>query len=195
METSITKEELADLPVEEFEGRIIVIQDDKEAKKATDYLSTQTLLGFDSETRPNFKKGSSNKIALIQISTQDTCFLFRLNHIGIPEGLTRILTSPDIKKIGLSLKDDFAAIRKRKSIEPANFVDLQTMVKKYGITDIGLQRIYGILFGKRITKGQRLTNWEAEILSDAQKKYAALDAWSCLQIYNQLLSINPNPAL
>ena len=187
IKASITKEELAGCPIEEFEGRIVVIQDEREAEKAIDYLSSKDILGFDSETRPNFKKGSSNKIALIQLATQDACFLFRLNYIGIPDGLIHILTSPEIKKIGLSLKDDFSAIRGRMIIKPANFVDLQTIVKEYDITDIGLQRIYGILFGKRIAKGQRLTNWEAEILTEAQKKYAALDAWACLQIYNKLI--------
>jgi ribonuclease D len=95
--------------------------------------------------------------------------------------------NPAIKKIGLSLKDDFSAIHKRKALSPANFIDLQSFVKDYGIEDMGLQRIYGILFGKRISKGQRLSNWEADILSDAQKMYAALDAWACLRIFNELI--------
>lgn len=186
MVNTIDKEKLKELPAEHFPGRIIVVQTAEEAKKACEYLVQFDALGFDTETRPAFKKGIINKIALVQLSTGDTCFLFRLNIMGFPESLTSILTNPDIKKIGLSLKDDFSAIRKSKSLAPQNFIELQTFVKKYGIEDNGLQRIYGIIFGKRITKGQRLTNWDADILTDAQKMYAALDAWACLRIYDEL---------
>lgn len=187
MVSTITKEALNELPPEVFPGRIIVIQTVSDADKACQYLKNYELIGFDTETRPNFKKGVRNKIALIQLSTDDTCFLFRLNIMGFPDSLAEILSSPSIKKIGLSLKDDFSAIQKSKSLRPENFIELQTFVKKYGIEDNGLQRIYGILFGKRITKGQRLTNWNADILTDAQKMYAALDAWACLRIYNKLI--------
>lgn len=186
MVNTISKEELANLPTEEFSERIIVVQSEQEAKKACEYLEKFELLGFDSETRPAFKKGVNNKIALIQLSTEDTCFLFRLCIIGMPDCLSKILTNPKIKKIGLSLRDDFSAIHKRSDIVPSNFTDLQVFVKKFGIEDNSLQRIYGILFEKRISKGQRLSNWEADVLSEAQKKYAALDAWACLMIYNKL---------
>lgn len=183
---SITKDEIAILPVETFQGRIIVIQSLPEAEKATRFLSGFDLLGFDTETKPNFKKGSSNKVALIQISTEDTCFLFRVNFIGIPGCVMQLLTNNRIKKIGLSLRDDFSALRRRIPLEPGGFLDLQNYVGKFGIEDVSLQKIYAILFNKKISKGQRLTNWEADILSDAQKKYASLDAWACLKIYNLL---------
>lgn len=186
MVKTISKEEVSGFPQESFSGRIVVVQSENEAEKACQYLEQFNSVGFDTETRPAFRKGVSHKIALMQLSTEDTCFLFRLNHIGLPECLASILTSPAIKKIGLSLKDDFSAIRKRKPIAPENFIDLQAFVKDYGIEDNGLQRIYGILFEKRISKGQRLSNWETEILSDAQKMYASLDAWACLRIYNEL---------
>jgi ribonuclease D len=186
MVNTITKEELSTLAQEKFPGRIIVVQNEKEALKATSYLAGFDAIGFDTETRPAFRKGVSHQIALMQLSTEDTCFLFRLNIIGLPDCLTDILVDPGIKKIGLSLKDDFLAIYKRKALSPVNFIDLQSFVKDYGIEDMGLQRIYGILFGKRISKGQRLSNWESETLSDAQKMYAALDAWACLRIFNEL---------
>lgn len=188
MVKTITKEELSILPTEIFPGRIIVVSNESDAEKACEYLNTFDAIGFDTETRPAFKKGVSHKIALMQLATEDTCFLFRLNIIGLPDCLTNILTNPDIKKIGLSLKDDFSAIHKRNPLTPANFLDLQSFVKEYGIEDNGLQRIYGILFDKRISKGQRLSNWEASILSDAQKMYASIDAWACLKIYNKLRS-------
>ncbi|MDH6307202.1 ribonuclease D [Dysgonomonas sp. PFB1-18] len=186
MVNTISKEVLASYAQEVFTGRIIVVQSEAEATKACSYLEKYNIIGFDTETRPAFRKGVSHQIALMQLSTDDTCFLFRLNIIGLPDCLANILVSPAIKKIGLSLRDDFSAIHKRKSLVPSNFVELQSFVKDYGIEDNGLQRIYGILFEKRISKGQRLSNWEADILSDAQKMYAAIDAWACLKIYKEL---------
>lgn len=186
MVNTISKEELNNLPVESFPGRIIVVQNIDEANKACVFLKQFEILGFDTETRPAFKKGIVNKIALLQLSTEDTCFLFRLNMMDFPDNLADLLADSGIKKVGLSLKDDFSAIRKSKLLKPENFIELQTFVKKYGIEDNGLQRIYGILFEKRIAKAQRLTNWSADVLTDAQKMYAALDAWACLRIYNVL---------
>lgn len=189
MVSTIDKDALAKLPIEIFGGNIIIVQKRSEVKAACEYLNKFDLLGFDSETRPSFKKGVTNKISLIQLSSEDTCVLFRLNKIGMPDCLTKILTNPEIRKIGLSVRDDFNAIRRRKSLIPANFLDLQVFVKQFGIDDSSLQRIYGILFGKKISKGQRLSNWDAENLSEAQKKYAALDAWACLRIYSKLNDI------
>lgn len=190
MVKTITKEEIAGLITADYPGRIIVIQTEKEAEKAVSYLLNYNLIGFDTETKPSFKKGVIRKIALMQLAVEDTCFLFRLNLIGIPDGLKEILVNKDITKIGLSLKDDFSAIRRRIQLEPKNFIELQAFVKRFGIEDSGLQRIYAILFGKRISKGQRLSNWEAEILTDAQQRYAALDAWACLQIYDKLKKLD-----
>lgn len=189
MVSTIDKDALAKLPIEVFGGNIIIVQKRSEVKAACEYLNKFDLLGFDSETRPSFKKGVTNKISLIQLSSEDACVLFRLNKIGMPDCLTKILTNPEIRKIGLSVRDDFNAIRRRKSLIPANFLDLQVFVKQFGIDDSSLQRIYGILFGKKISKGQRLSNWDAENLSEAQKKYAALDAWACLRIYSKLNDI------
>ncbi|WP_102408131.1 3'-5' exonuclease [Parabacteroides bouchesdurhonensis] len=183
---TIKKEDIAALPIEEFKGRIYVIDTAAEANKAVEYLLKYPKVGFDTETRPSFKKGQHYKISLMQISTEDTCFLFRLNRIDIPEPLEYFLRTEDTMKIGLSLRDDFAAMRKRTSVEPTNFLDLQKFVGKFGIEDASLQKIYAILFSKKISKGQRLTNWDADVLTDSQKKYAALDAWACLQIYNLL---------
>ena len=183
---TITKEEISLLEIEEFLGRIIVIDTEKDSDKAVSYLSGFEAVGFDTETRPSFKKGTRYKISLMQISTDEACFLFRLNRIGIPQSLEDFLVNEKILKIGLSLRDDFGAIRKRTDIKPANFLDLQNYVGQFGIEDASLQKIYAILFDKKISKGQRLSNWEADVLTEQQKKYAALDAWACLRIYNQL---------
>lgn len=192
MVNSISKDQISLLPTAVFPGRIIVVQTEKDVEKATSYLKGQSLIGFDTETRPTFTKGVQRIIALMQLSTEDTCFLFRLNYIDIPESLVQILENTEIKKIGLSLKDDFSAIRKRMPLELRNFIELQSFVKQFGIEDNSLQRIYAILFGEKISKGQRLSNWEADVLSEAQQKYAALDAWACLRIYKKLNSLNPD---
>ena len=186
MESSITKEDISILEQETFEGRIIVVQSLPEAEKAVKYLSEYSMVGFDTETRPAYKKGAHHSVALIQLSTEDTCFLFRLNMIGFPQCLVDFFSNPNIKKIGLSLRDDFAAINRRQSFMPNGFIDLQTIVQEYGIADISLQKVYAILFNKKISKNQRLTNWEADVLTDSQKKYAALDAWACLKILKEL---------
>ncbi|MDR1645030.1 MAG: 3'-5' exonuclease domain-containing protein 2 [Tannerellaceae bacterium] len=183
---TITKDAIALLPAEEYKGRIVVVDQKKDALLAVEYLSQYAKVGFDTETRPSFKKGKRFKLSLIQIATEDCCFLFRLNKIGLPPSLEAFLSDPSILKIGLSLRDDFGALRKRTNAEPANFLDLQDYVGRFGIEDASLQKIYAILFGKRISKGQRLTNWDADALSESQKKYAALDAWACLVIYDHL---------
>ena len=185
--STIEKKEVALLPRASFPGRIYVIFTESEARKAVDYLNQQTLVGVDTETRPSFRKGNTNKVALLQISTEDTCFLFRLNSIGLPDFLEEFLQN-DILKIGLSLKDDFNMLRRRNHKDPreGNWIELQDYVPKFGIKELSLQKIYAILFGEKISKAQRLSNWEAETLTEAQQLYAATDAWACVRIYEQL---------
>jgi ribonuclease D len=187
---SITKEEIATFDIEEFNGSIFVIDTPPDADRAVDYLSKFNYLGFDTETRPSFKKGNLNSVALIQIATNKRCYLFRLNRIGISTSLVRLLSNENILKVGLSLKDDFDTMSRSMKFVPQSFVDLQKIISEYDIADKSLQKIYAILFHKKISKRQRLSNWEAEELTDAQKKYAALDAWACLKIYEKLCHIN-----
>lgn len=192
MGLTISKEIIAELPMEKFLGKIVVIDQDDKIEKAINELKQNTEIGFDTETKPAFKRGQTHKVALLQLSTSDVCYLFRLNKIGYPNALDEIICNPDIVKIGLSLRDDFAAIRKRSENKPQNFIDLQSFADNYGIEDNGLQRIYAILFGKKIAKNQRISNWEANSLSDAQQQYAAIDAWACLRIYHKLLQTETN---
>lgn len=187
IKNKITKTEIATLPKVLFPGRIFVIYTEADADKAISYLQTQRIVGVDTETRPSFKRGTTHKVALLQISTSDTCFLFRLNQIGMPPSLQEFLMS-DTLKIGLSLKDDFTMLRRRKDVhaEEGNWIELQDYVGRFGIEDRSLQKIFANLFGQKISKSQRLSNWEAETLSEGQMKYAATDAWACVEIYNYL---------
>jgi ribonuclease D len=194
---TITKEELALLPKENFTGNITIIDSLQGLDSAIELLEQEEVIGFDTETKPCFTKGNGgNMVALMQLSTQTECFLFRLNKIGtLPNPLARLMANPNIKKIGISLKDDFHALnrRKRSNFKPSAFVDLQSVIANYGIEEMSLQKIYAIVFGKRISKSQQLSNWEAETLSEAQKEYAALDAWACLQIFKELSKHQPQP--
>lgn len=190
---TITKEQLATMPVVTFPGKITVIDKIDEAVSAIEYLSSQKTIGFDTETKPAFKKGQTNKVSLIQMSSADQCFLFRINKIGFIPQLKQLIEDESITKIGLSLKDDFLVLHRIWQFTPAGFIDLQNMAKRFNIADGSLQKIYGILFSQRISKGQRLSNWEAEALSESQQMYASIDAWACLKIYNYLLSGNFNP--
>lgn len=150
-------------------------------------MNTHSIVGVDTETRPSFRKGTTHKVALLQISTHDTCFLFRLNRLGLPDFLEEFLQN-DVLKVGLSLKDDFAMLRRRNTKDPrtGNWIELQDYVPRFGIEEKSLQKIYALLFGKKISKSQRLSNWEAEVLTEAQQAYAATDAWACVEIYNYL---------
>ena len=187
---TIDKAALAELDCERYTGRIEMVQTPAAAVKAMRYLMDQPIVGFDTETRPNFRKGDNHKVALMQLSTPDICFLIRLNRLGIFPELKEFLESPKVTKIGLSTKDDFHMLNSLAPIEPRGFIELQSLVKDYGIGEASLTKVYALLFGKRISKGQRLTNWEAVELTPAQQHYAALDAYACLRIYNQLVIRN-----
>ncbi len=174
------------MPKAAFPGRIYVIQTEQDVEKAVAYLAAQPVLGIDSETRPSFTKGQSHKVALLQISSEECCFLFRLNVTGLTQPLVDLLENPAVIKIGLSLRDDFMMLRKRAPFNQQGCIDLQDFVRPFGIQDKSLQKIYGILFQEKISKSQRLSNWEVDVLTDPQKLYAATDAWACLRIYQLL---------
>lgn len=180
------KKKINTLPQILFDGRIFVIFSEDEANKAVNYLLTQPILGFDTETRPSFRKGRMNQVSLLQVATKDTCFLFRLNIIGIPDSLKKLLEDKGITKVGLSLHDDFHMLKLRKKFTPGTFIELQKEVKDIGIKDLSLQKLYANLFGRKISKNQQLSNWEAETLSEAQRKYAATDAWACIRIHEEI---------
>lgn len=186
MNISISKQQLASLPPAHFSGSIIVIDTPSAVESAVMQLRNADLIGFDTETRPAFKKGQTFNVALLQLSSDDVCFLFRLNKIGMPETLKALLEDASKTKIGLSIHDDFRNLRKCYDFEPRGFVELQTYVTRWHIIDKSLSKLYGILFGQRLSKSQRLSNWESEQLAESQQHYAALDALACIQIYRYL---------
>ena len=183
---SIDKQEINQMPVVTFPGRIHIIDAISQVKSAVAALRSSSIAGFDTETRPCFKRGERHSVALLQLSTESDAFLIRLNKTGIPAPLKQYLEDPNIIKVGLSTTDDFHQLTRICDVHPAGFVELQQLVKEYHIADMSLQKIYAILFQQKISKGQQLTNWEAPTLTEAQQRYAAIDAWACLRIYEFL---------
>ena len=186
------KQRISTLPKEIFPGRIYTITTERDAEKAVNYLMTQPILGFDTETRPVFKRHTSHRVALLQVATYDTCFLFRLNHIGLPDAIVRLLEDKTITKVALSWKDDIHGLQQRRQFKTGTFIDVQDEVARIGIEDYSLQKLYANLFGKMISKRQQLSNWEADFLTDAQKAYAALDAWACILIHEEIQRLQKN---
>ena len=180
------KARIHQLPRALFEGRIEVVLSESEAAKAVDYLLKQPIIGIDTETRPSFRKGVKYYVSLLQVSSRDICFLFRLKHTGMCESIIRLLEDTTIPKIGLSLHDDIRQLHEVAQFQPGYFIELQDKVKDFGVGDLSLQKLFANFFGERISKGQRLTNWEADILSESQKRYAATDAWACVLLYEEM---------
>ena len=182
------KEYIVHLPRYVFEGRIEVVKSERETLRAVEYLRRCRLLGIDTETKPSFKRGVQHQVALLQIATEDNlCFLFRLNFIGFPSLLKSILEAPAIHKVGLSLHDDFRMLSQRtEEFHPAGFTDIQHIAVGMGIEDLSLQKLYANIFGLRISKNAQLSNWEAEVLDEKQRLYAATDADACIHLYKTM---------
>jgi len=189
LKKSISNDDMSLLPLSAFEGTIYLVERFEDISFALDYLKNQSILGFDTETKPSFSKGQNNPVSLLQLSTSDTAFLFRINQIGLPPGLIKILASPKILKIGAAIRDDIKILQKVCHFKPAGFIELQEMVQDYGIENFSLKKLSAIVLGFRISKSQRLTNWDADMLTEPQQIYAATDAWVAYEIYSRLLEV------
>ena len=177
------------LPLVTFPGKIIVVLNEYEADRAVEYLLSCDVLGVDTETRPAFRKGNNHKVALLQVATRKECFLFRLNHLGLPKSLLRLLSNKQVPMFGLSWHDDLMSLHRREQFEPGWFIAIQDIIGNLGIVDKSLQKLYANLFGEKISKRQRLTNWEADVLTERQKEYAAIDAWACIKLYDEIMNL------
>lgn len=185
----LDKEYIKDLPLVSFPGKIITVNSEREADKAVPFLLSKDILGVDTETRPSFKKGQQHKVSLLQVATEDICFLFRLNYIGMVTSVISLLSNTDVPMVGLSWHDDLAALQKRMVFKPGLFIDIQDIIGDIGIEDKSLQKLYANIFKQKISKRQRLTNWDADVLSDKQMSYAATDAWACVRLYKEILKL------
>jgi ribonuclease D len=187
---NISIDELHEYELSWFKGEIVVVEDRKTFNKVMPRLLGEKILGFDTESRPSFRKGFKNRVSLLQLATENLACLFRINKIGIPPELAKILSNPEVIKAGVAIHDDIKILGKIKKFSPEGFVDLQKFVKDFGIQSSGLKKLTAIILGFRISKRQQVTDWEAEKLSEPQQVYAATDAWVCQQIYLKLINGN-----
>ena len=185
-QNEISKEEVDALDLIQYDGPIEVIDTPEAFKAAVRIISRQPLLGFDTETRPSFKKGKVYPTSLIQLATLEQAWIVRVSRMGYPRALLKILSDELPMKIGLGLKDDIRRLRADFHFEPMGFLDLQHYVPAFKIDEKGLKKISGIVLNRRISKSQQVSNWDADELTEAQLRYAATDAWICLKIYHRL---------
>jgi ribonuclease D len=185
---SISTEEIKVLEHKFFEREIILVDNLLTYRRVLDRLKRSQILGFDTETKPSFRKGRKNKVSLLQLADEKLACLFRINKIGLPDELQKILSDESIIKIGVAIHDDLRVLNQVKKFNPHGFIDLQNFVKQYGIQSASLRKLAAIVLGCRISKSQQVTDWEAQTLSPAQQVYAATDAWICQRIYRELLN-------
>lgn len=186
-QSTITNEQTAQLDSAHFDGKIIVIQNETQIEEACRDLAAQRIIGFDTETRPSFKAGVTNKVSLLQLSTAERCYLIRLNRVKLHSAILKILSNPNIIKIGADVAGDIRSLHVLRNFKERGFIDLQKMVGAWGIEEKSLRKMAAIVLGERVSKAQRLSNWEAKQLTSQQQLYAATDAWVCIKIYEKLM--------
>lgn len=174
------------MPAANYGGSIIVVSGEAELAEACEYLCRQTVIGFDTETRPSFKAGVIHRVALLQLSTDERCYLIRLCKAPLNKAVTNILSSGEIIKVGAGVANDLNALQKLRHFRHDGFVDLQNIVAEWGIGEKSVRKMAATVLGLRVSKAQRLSNWEAAELTPPQRMYAATDAWICTEIYKRL---------
>lgn len=182
----ISNEQTALLPAIEFRGEIRLVEQERDIADACKLLAQQPLIGFDTETRPSFRPGVTFRVSLLQLSTPTVCYLFRLNKIPLAKPILQLLESKEVLKIGADVAGDLRSLRQIRHFRDGGFVDLQTIAPQWGIGEKSLRKLSAIVLGQRVSKAQRLSNWEAKELTPSQQRYAATDAWICREIYLRL---------
>lgn len=185
--TNITNEEINELELGQFDGKIVVVSEEKKVVKALNEIKKHDFVGFDTETKPSFKKGIRNDPSLMQVSLEKKVFLFRLNYTGLTAPLCDFLEDEKTKKIGVALRDDIKELQALTHFAPGGFVELPKVVKPIGIESNGLRKLTAIILGFRISKSAQTSNWENETLTEKQLTYASTDAWVCYHMYHKLI--------
>ena len=189
----ISNEQTALLPAVEFRGEIRIVEHERDIAAACKTLAEQPVIGFDTETRPSFRPGVTFRVSLLQLSTPTVCYLFRLNKIPLAKPILQLLEDRRILKIVADVAGDLRSLRQIRHFRDGGFVDLQGIAPEWGIGEKSLRKLSAIVLGRRVSKAQRLSNWEAATLTDKQQLYAATDAWVCTRIYEQLLRTPKKP--
>lgn len=189
----ISNEQTALLPAVEFRGEIRIVEHERDIAAACKTLAEQPVIGFDTETRPSFRPGVTFRVSLLQLSTPTVCYLFRLNKIPLAKPILQLFEDRRILKIGADVAGDLRSLRQIRHFRDGGFVDLQGIAPEWGIGEKSLRKLSAIVLGRRVSKAQRLSNWEAAQLTEKQMRYAATDAWICPEIYRTLQhTLKPN---
>lgn len=183
----VTNEEIDKLPLSQYDEEIVLIDKPEQVDAAIEEMRQYKALGFDTETRPAFTRGVSYMVALLQLSAEHKTWLFRLCKIGLPENLAKFLEDKSIVKSGLAIRDDLKGMRKWRAFEPGGFVDMQSIAAQKGIEDLSLKKMAASVLGVRVSKRQRLTNWESPDLTPGQMTYAATDSWISLLLWKAIV--------
>jgi ribonuclease D len=195
VKNTISNESLNDLPLHQYSGEIVLVEDAQGMMKFLKEIEGETLLGFDTETRPSFKKGLMYQIGLLQLTTETSTYLIRLNKTGLTKELQLLFSNSSIQKVGVGIRDDIRGLQRLASFKPEGFVELQTMATEKGLKDFSLKKLAGILLHFRVSKRQRLSNWEADTLSPAQMVYAATDSWVAREIFKRLSTLDASKVI
>ena len=182
----VTKDEINELPLIRYEGEVVVVNSPEELSVALSDLNKQPVIGFDTESRPSFRKGEYYPISLLQIATPGLVYLIRINKTGFTPGLKSLFENSSIIKAGISILDDLRELQKFTHFKPTAVLDLNQVAQAAGIKNIGVRSLSAIILGVRISKSQQTSNWERDTLSKSQIYYAATDAWICLQLFEKL---------
>jgi len=182
----ITKEEINALELGKYSGDIVLVDTNEELIRACEEIRACRLIGIDTETKPSFKKGQINSVALLQIATDQKAYIIRLKSVTMGKELASIFSDETIVKVGIAVKDDLKDLKKLHSFEEKSIVDLNIFAPKLGFESIGAKKLSALVLGIRISKRQQVSNWEQKKLTNAQIVYAATDAWICREIYLKL---------
>lgn len=183
----ISKEYINSLPIIRFDGDVVMVTSEQQAEDVLKSLMEEPWVGFDTESKPSFTKGTSYPVSLVQFSTQDTAYLFQLKKTGFTDGLVEILENKNLRKIGVGIKADIVKLQELRSFIPGGFVDLSELAAAKGIIQVGVRGLTARYLHHRLPKTAQKTNWARSELTKKQRLYAASDAWICLKIYPLIL--------
>ena len=184
---SISREEINDLPLRSFDGKVVLVNQVKALPKVFKEIKQHDVVGFDTETRPSFHKGQRYAVSLIQLALPKKVFLLRIKNTNITEDIIECFEDYSTIKTGVGIHDDIKALQKIKRFQPEGFLDLAPVAKRAGFQVESIKKLAGLLLGFRISKSAQTSNWDAEQLNEKQISYAATDAWVCLAVYNKLM--------
>lgn len=183
----INKAEVNLLPLWRYEGTVVMLESPQEAQEAAARLSAAAYIGIDTETKPTFRKGATQRpVALLQLALPDVVYLLRLNHYGLFDSIRAVLESESVEKIGIGTRDDVRELQRDFGCSLRGVVDLNTLCTQLGYKSIGARKLTALILGRRISKSQQTSDWEKPALTAAQIAYAATDAWVCQAMYAQL---------